>query len=57
VSTAVVQSGFIQCMGAALRGNTLLQGLEILPQLLQRFCMSGKRTVLYCDRNRTVTKF
>ncbi|RMX46865.1 hypothetical protein pdam_00022068, partial [Pocillopora damicornis] len=34
-STTAVRTGYLQCMTGAFQGNTLLQGMEILPQLLQ----------------------
>ncbi|KAJ7333816.1 eIF-2-alpha kinase activator GCN1 [Desmophyllum pertusum] len=34
-STTAVRSGYLQCMTGAFQGNTLLQGMDILPQLLQ----------------------
>ncbi|XP_068678677.1 stalled ribosome sensor GCN1-like [Montipora foliosa] len=34
-STTVVRSGYLQCVAQAFQGNTLLQGIDILPQLIQ----------------------
>ncbi|XP_029194337.2 eIF-2-alpha kinase activator GCN1-like [Acropora millepora] len=34
-STSVVRTAYLQCVAKAFQGNTLLQGMDILPQLLQ----------------------